>query len=95
VTAIRTAPSPFAQVPSQGPQRTGIDPEKLAAQRAIFAQLAGVAAPAASTAAAAPTRAAEPAVIQQAAPAARRPTEPSSDQPSRMLRPGSIIDIRV
>ena len=92
MTAIRTVPPSFAQVPSQGPQRPGLDPDKLAAQRAIFAQLAGASAPAP---AAAPPRAVEQAAVQQAAPALRRPTEPPSAPPTRTLRPGSIIDIRV
>lgn len=95
MTAIRTAPSPFAQVPGQVPQRPGLDPDKLAAQRAIFAQLTGASAPAAPAAAAAPTRTAEAVAVQQAAPAIRRPTETPSGQPTRTLRPGSIIDIRV
>lgn len=94
MTAIRTAPSPFVQVPSQGPQRPAIDPGKLAAQRAIFAQLAGQAAPAAQAAAAAPARAAEPAIVQQAAPAVRRDPETAAP-PTKYLRPGSLLDIRV
>lgn len=72
-----------------------MDPDKLAAQRAIFAQLAGAAAPATASAVAAPVRAAEPAVIQQAAPPLRRVLETPSEQPTKYLRPGSIIDIRV
>lgn len=91
MTAIRTAPSPFAQVP----QGAGLNADKLAAQRAIFAQLAGTASPAASASVAAPARAAEPVVVQQAAPVIRRPTEQAPGQPTKYLRPGSIIDIRV
>lgn len=71
-----------------------MDPDKLAAQRAIFAQLAG-AAPTASTAVATPARFAEPAVVQQAAPAPRRLLEMPTEQPTKYLRPGSFIDIRV
>jgi hypothetical protein len=96
VTAIRTAPSPFAQVPGQGLQRPGIDQDKLAAQRAIFAQLTGQTAPTSATTVAAPARAVEPAVaVQQAAPLQRRPTETPAGQPTKYLRPGSILDIRV
>lgn len=93
MTTIRSAPPSFAQVPGQGVQRAGLDPDKLAAQRAIFAQLAGTAATA-SAAAAAPARTVEPAVLQQA-PVQRRLTETPPEQPTRYLRPGSLLDIRV
>jgi hypothetical protein len=86
--------SPLSQALSQGVQRPAIDQDKLAAQRAIFAQLTGQA-PAASTAVARPAAAAEPAVIQQAAPVTRRVLETPAERPSKLLRPGSIIDIRV
>jgi hypothetical protein len=95
VTTIRSAPTAFAQIPGQGAQRPAMDPDKLAAQRAIFAQLAGTA-PAASPPVAAPAaRAAEPAVMQQAAPTPRRLMDIPAEQPTRYLRPGSFVDIRV
>jgi hypothetical protein len=71
-----------------------MDPDKLAAQRAIFAQLAGTA-PAAAAAVLAPAaRAAEPAVMQ-AAPAPRRLMDIPTEKPTKYLRPGSFVDIRV
>ena len=95
VTTIR--PSPFAQTlpqaqVSQG-QAGGVrdDSSKLAAQRAFFAaiQAQGVAAPqapAAPVAAAAPQA---PAPVQRMAPT--NPAEP----PQKIMRPGSLLDIRV
>lgn len=82
------------QAPGQSLPRP-VDPEKLAAQRAIFAQLTGKAPAAAAPSAAAPARAAEPAVTAQAATPNRRPSEPLSAQPTKYLRPGSLLDIRV
>lgn len=94
MTTIRSAPPSFAQLPGQVPQRPAMDPDKLAAQRAIFAQLAGTA-PAAPAAVATPMRAAEPAVMQQTAPTPRRLMDIPAEQPTKYLRPGSFVDIRV
>jgi hypothetical protein len=79
VTPIRPAGPPSLQ-PAQ-PQRA--DPARLAAQRAFFELAAGKAqAPAASAARA------SPAPVQRMAAA---PAEP----PAKLLRPGSLLNIRV
>jgi hypothetical protein len=67
------------------PQRPA-DPARLAAQRAFFEAALGKA-PAAATAVAA-----RPA--QAAAPLQRTP-DPASAKPEKILRPGSLLDIRV
>lgn len=94
MTTIR--PSPFAQtqVPQGqvGTQRD--DSAKLAAQRAFFAavQAQGVAAPRAPAAAAAAAQAApQPAP----APVQRMAATTAAEPPQKILRPGSLLDIRV
>jgi len=87
VTTIRS--NPF---PQQAPQRPmGQDTSKLAAQRAFFEALGKAQSP-----------------VQAAAPAAQTTVAPSTpaapqrtvavdpvDQPQKILRPGSLFDIRV
>lgn len=92
MTTIRPNPFPpnaFPQGQAGANGRQTGDPAKAAAARAFFAAAMGQSQ---ATAAAAP--AAEP-----AAPTARtevtRTAAPSAEAPSRILRPGSIIDIRV
>jgi len=81
VTTIR--PSPFQQTPLHTGQRD--DAGKLSAQRAFFAAaMAQAQAPAATAAPAAP----------QAAPATHMATTPA-EAPQKVLRPGSLLDIRV
>lgn len=84
LTTIRpTGPQPAPQArPASGDGST-----KLAAQQAFFAALGKVQAPAAAPAQA--TAPAAPAVAQ-----AIRPAAPA-EAPQRILRPGSLIDIRV
>lgn len=76
----------------QGPPRA--DAAKLAAQRAFFDMAMGRAAPAEAAAPAAATAAPSAAPSAPASPrpvAAQLPSEP----PQKILRPGSILDIRV
>jgi hypothetical protein len=72
--------------PVPGPQTPAaqLDQAKLAAQRAFFAAALGRAGPAA-----------EPAPAATAAPAPRSNLEPTSEAPRKILRPGSLLDIRV
>jgi hypothetical protein len=88
VTTIR--PNLYPQTQAR-PQNQ--DSGKLAAQRAFFDALSQARAPtqaAAAPATAAMTQAAAPAQVQRTPPAAA-PTE----QPQKILRPGSLFDIRV
>lgn len=87
VTTIRPNLYPQTQTRQQ-PQDSG----KLAAQRAFFDALSQARAPAQTAAAptAATSQAAAPAQVQRMPPAAA-PTE----QPQKILRPGSLFDIRV
>jgi hypothetical protein len=87
VTTIRPNLYPQTQTRPQ-PQDSG----KLAAQRAFFDALSQARAPtqAAAPAAAMTTQAAAPTHVQRMPPAAA-PTE----QPQKILRPGSLFDIRV
>jgi hypothetical protein len=84
LTTIR--PNVFPQQPQVGGQRD--EPGRLAAQRAFFAAVSGqTQAPAAPTVA---TAAAEPSQ------AVNRSTQVSpTDAPQKVLRPGSLLDIRV
>ena len=83
VTTIRTTHFPQAPNPAVTP-----DAGKMAAQRAFFAALAGKTAATAAETAAAPAAAAP-----TAAPAPR--VAVGAEPPATILRPGSIIDIRV
>ena len=76
---------PAGLTPTSVPQRAA-DPARLAAQRAFFEAALGKAAPAA-TAVAAPA-------AQAAAPVQRTP-DAGAAKPERILRPGSLLDIRV
>ena len=85
MTAIR--PPAFPQVRTPEPPRAGAaDAGKLAAQKAFFQAALGQAAPAqtVSSAAAAPP----------AATVSRIP-EPGAEKPQKILRPGSLLDIRI
>jgi hypothetical protein len=85
VTTIR--PNVFPQQPPLGGQRD--DAGKLAAQRAFFeAALSRTQGPSAAAAA-------ETAAPVRAAPAATGAAAPGSDAPQKILRPGSLLDIRV
>ena len=89
MTTIR--PNLYPQTQAQ-PQ----DAAKLAAQRAFFNAAMGqgqaAAAPAAPRATVAPQQAAAQAPVQRAAVA---PAATSAEQPQKILRPGSLFDIRV
>ena len=85
--------SPLSQAMNQALQRPALDQDKLAAQRAIFAQLTGQTPAVSNTSP--PVAAAEPTVLQQVAPVTRRILETPVERPTKFLRPGSIIDIRV
>lgn len=82
VTTIR--PNPF---PAAAPQPQPLDAGRQAAQRAFFAAALGQTQAPAQVA---PQAAAEP----RPAAAARTP-DPSAEPPKRILRPGSLLDIRV
>jgi hypothetical protein len=84
VSTIR--PTGFAPTPpTAAPQRT--DAARLDAQRAFFQMATGQA----------PAAARSPGPAAASAPLARpdRIPAPSAQQPSRALRPGSLLDIRV
>jgi len=82
VTTIR--PNVFPQQQPLGGQRE--EPGKLAAQRAFFAAAMGqVQAPAAAAAPVAP----------QAPAQVNRVAEAPAEAPQKVLRPGSLLDIRV
>ena len=88
MTTIRS--NPF---PQQTPQRPmGQDTSKLAAQRAFFEALGKAQAPAQTAAAAPQATVAAPAAT---AGAQRTVAVQSGDQPQKILRPGSLFDIRV
>lgn len=86
VTTIR--PNPF---PAAAPQPQPLDAGRQAAQRAFFAAAMGQAQAPAQMA---PQVAPQPAVEPRPAAAARTP-DPSAEPPKRILRPGSLLDIRV
>jgi hypothetical protein len=91
VTPIRPATS--AAIPTAGPSPA--ESARLAAQRAFFQVALGNAAPAAQTAS--PAKAATPASIPASAPA-RTPdlrATPPTEAPGKILRPGSLLDIRI
>lgn len=72
--------------PAAVPQPQRVEDGKLAAQRAFFAAALGQAQPAA------------PAPAAPAAPAATplmRTPDPAAEPPAKILRPGSLLDIRV
>lgn len=96
MTTVRPSVWPQAGAPSSGAQRPA-DPAKLAAQRAFFEAALGRAPAAQPTAPAQPTtpaRMAEPAPpVQHATPV--RPIQVDDDQPRKILRPGSLLNILV
>lgn len=87
MSVIRPNLPPAAAPAAAGPR---LDEARLAAQRAFFAAALGQApaavAPAAALATPPPTSAATP---------VQKPLDPSAEPPSRVLRPGSLLDIRV
>jgi hypothetical protein len=96
VTPIRPSAFPV-QPPANAVSGVGADAARAAAQKAFFdaamGRSAAPAAPAAPLAAAAPRAS----VFAPAAPIQRaeiRP-DPSAEAPTRILRPGSLLDIRV
>jgi hypothetical protein len=85
LTPIRPAgPNPTPQA-----QPVQADTAKLAAQKAFFAALRQAGAPSA------PVAAAAPAAPAQAAPTAAARTSAPAEAPQKILRPGSLFDIRV
>lgn len=83
MNTIRPNLTPNLATPSQGP---GMDAAKLAAQKAFFAAATGQAP---APAAAAPSEPAPRAATVQRVPDA------SAEPPRKILRPGSLLDIRV
>ena len=94
MTPIR--PNAFPIQPAATPARQGADAARTAAQKAFFdAAMGRAAAPAAPQATTAPQA---PVFTPTATPPARveiRPTTVPQEAPSRILRPGSLLDIRV
>ena len=80
--------------PSQPVQPPRADAARLAAQKAFFDMAMGKAAAPAQVAQAAPALAAAPASPAAMAPVQRIP-DPRAETPTRILRPGSLLDIRV
>jgi hypothetical protein len=95
-TPLRPLPPASTLGPSAAPASGRVrSPEALAAQRAFFAAALGQAAP---PVAAAPRTVAEistPVQPVQSAPVQPRPAGNGDAPPSRNLRPGSLIDIKV
>jgi hypothetical protein len=85
-TPIRPGAPNLPPQPSQA-----VDPAKLAAQRAFFQAALGKAGAPQASAAAAPIAAAQPTAAAQPVQRATAPAE----APQKVLRPGSLIDIRV
>lgn len=81
-------PNIWANVPPPG---QGAGPAKTAAQRAFFDQALGKA----TGAAEAQPQAAVVQAQAQPQPAQRMPTDQPAEQPTKILRPGSLLDIRV
>ncbi|MBS0359736.1 MAG: hypothetical protein JSR98_00030 [Proteobacteria bacterium] len=91
MTPIR--PNAFPTQPPQTAAAQGADAARAAAQRAFFDAAMGRAnAPAAS---AAPQAPAFTPTAAAAAPAQIRPAQTPAEAPSKILRPGSLLDIRV
>jgi hypothetical protein len=96
VTPIRPSAFPV-QPPANAVSGAGADAARAAAQKAFFdAAMGRTAAPAAPVApqVAAPSRAAVFAPAPSVQRAEIRP-DPSAEAPTRALRPGSLLDIRV
>lgn len=89
MTTIR--PNPFPAAAAQvAPQGQSLDTARQTAQRAFFAAALGQAAPLQ----AAPQPVAQAASEARPAVVSRLP-DPAAEAPSRVLRPGSLLDIRV
>ena len=86
MTPIRPTAAP--PLPQTGPSQ---DAGKLAAQKAFFAMVSGQAQ---AAPAAAPSIAAQPVAAAVPAPVNRIATAPA-EAPAKVLRPGSLLDIRV
>lgn len=89
---VTTPIRPNAHFPPAA-QPSGGDAGKLAAQRAFFEAALGRTGAPAAPAAPTPTASAQPVAAPTAAPRAAAPT--ATEAPTRILRPGSLIDIRV
>ena len=92
MTTIRPSFPQPQLAPQPASQRA--DAARLAAQRAFFDMAAGQA----QAAAPRPKLAAAQAAVQSAAPAAPRPQrmpDAHAEPPAKVLRPGSLLDIRV
>jgi hypothetical protein len=89
MTAIRPPAFPPIRTPEQAAGPARAEPGKLAAQKAFFQAALGQAAPMAS----AQTAASNPATMASA-PVQRIP-DPGAEKPQKILRPGSLLDIRI
>ena len=79
-------PSPLPPGAAGTPAQRPVDPARAAAQRAFFEAALGKAS--------APAAAAAPAPAQAMAPVQRTP-DTAAPKPEKVLRPGSLLDIRV
>jgi hypothetical protein len=87
VTTVRPPIFPPQRPAPSGPQRA--DAAKLAAQKAFFEAALGRPAAPAAVQPAAPTAVSTPAA------APRRLPEPGAETPQKILRPGSLLDIKI
>jgi hypothetical protein len=87
VTAVRPPIFPPQRPAPNGPQRA--DAAKLAAQKAFFDAALGKAAAPSAVQPAAPT------AVSTAAVAPQRQAQPGAEMPQKILRPGSLLDIKV
>lgn len=87
MTTIRPNLYPQTQARPQGQ-----DSAKLAAQRAFFDALSQARAPAQAQA---PAASVSPATAQPAPAAVQRATATLTEAPQKILRPGSLLDIRI
>ena len=93
MTTIRPNPLPAA-APQPAAQGQSLDSARQAAQRAFFAAALGQAPAPATPLQAATKAAAQPVAETRPAPVPRMP-DPAAEPPTRVLRPGSLLDIRV
>ena len=92
---------PNAFPPVQTPAAAGADAARAAAQKAFFDAAMGrtaAPAPAPTAQAAAPAQAARPSIFAALTPTPQRAEvrpDPAAEAPAKILRPGSLLDIRV
>ena len=93
MTAIRPPAFPPIRTPDTSGAPNRADAGKSAAQKAFFQAALGQAAPAAVAQAAPQTTFSNPAAPAPAS--VQRIPDPGAEKPQKILRPGSLLDIRV